>query len=116
MRWFTADSFTTDDTATDLTTCGVRVLTLLMVRCGVAIVTPQVERSKTVAVPRLWTTTELSEYTGIPIPTIYKWRLRGEGPRGVRVGKFLRFREDDVVAWLEELSAREEDRRPKVGR
>jgi predicted DNA-binding transcriptional regulator AlpA len=47
----------------------------------------------------------LSEYLGaeepIPLRTIYNWRSRGEGPPAYRVGKYLRYRQSDVDAWLE---------------
>ena len=39
---------------------------------------------------------------GIPIRTIYSWRTRGRGPRALKIGRHLRFRRDDVDAWLAE--------------
>jgi excisionase family DNA binding protein len=50
---------------------------------------------------RLITTVELAEYLGVPMTTIYGWRQRGEGPRGFRVGRHLRYQPDDVASWLE---------------
>lgn len=44
---------------------------------------------------------ELSALVQVPVPTIYKWRATGRGPRALRVGKHLRFRMSDVDAWLE---------------
>jgi excisionase family DNA binding protein len=50
---------------------------------------------------KLLSPTELADYFGIPIATIYQWRHRGVGPRGMRVGKHLRYRRSDVEQWLE---------------
>jgi excisionase family DNA binding protein len=52
-------------------------------------------------IERLLTTGDLSEYVGIPVTTLYHWRMRGEGPPAIRVGKHLRFRRADVEQWLD---------------
>lgn len=44
---------------------------------------------------------ELASWLGIPPATIYQWRSRGDGPPGYRVGRHVRYRRDDVEAWLE---------------
>lgn len=46
--------------------------------------------------------TELAEYLGVPVKTVYNWRSAGEGPRGIRIGRHVRFRQSDVHAWLEQ--------------
>ena len=48
---------------------------------------------------QLLTPVELSEQLGVPIGTLYGWRTRGEGPRGIRVGRHLRYRQSDVDRW-----------------
>ncbi len=53
----------------------------------------------------LLTTDQLAEYLGVPTPTIYAWRVRGLGPRACKVGKHLRWRQDDVEHWLESMAA-----------
>ncbi|SBT93701.1 Helix-turn-helix domain-containing protein [Streptomyces sp. DI166] len=35
------------------------------------------------------------------VETVYQWRRKGIGPRGFRVGRYLRFDPDDVRAWVE---------------
>ena len=45
---------------------------------------------------------ELAEFLGIPIETVRK-RWRGWGLPGVRIGKYIKFRERDVAAWLDGL-------------
>jgi excisionase family DNA binding protein len=49
----------------------------------------------------LRTTEWLAGYVAVPVQTIYQWRLKGTGPRAIKVGKHLRFRQTDVDAWLE---------------
>ena len=34
---------------------------------------------------------DLAEYLGFPIATIYDWRVDGKGPRGIRVGRHVKF-------------------------
>lgn len=49
-----------------------------------------------------WTGIEaLAEELGVPVRTIYAWRSRGQGPRGYKIGKHVRFRRSDVEDWLE---------------
>jgi predicted DNA-binding transcriptional regulator AlpA len=53
---------------------------------------------------RLWSVDDVSEYLGVPVKTIYRWRTLGYGPSGRRVGKHLRYRPNDVVAWFDTLT------------
>jgi excisionase family DNA binding protein len=53
----------------------------------------QVERAHQAAV---------SEMLGIPIHTLYRWRHKGDGPVGYRVGRQVRYRREAVEAWLEQ--------------
>ena len=46
--------------------------------------------------------TELATYLGIPISTVYDWRVRGKGPTAYRFGKHLKFAISDVRAWIAE--------------
>ena len=43
----------------------------------------------------------LAEYLGVPVTTIYDWRVDGKGPCGVRVGRHLKFTVSDVLAWID---------------
>lgn len=48
-----------------------------------------------------WLTVEdLAAELRVPKSTVYKWRSVKYGPRAARVGKYLRYRRDDVDAWL----------------
>ena len=45
---------------------------------------------------------ELADYLGVPVQTIYDWRLSGRAPRAFKLGKHLRLDVSDVQEWLEE--------------
>jgi excisionase family DNA binding protein len=53
---------------------------------------------------------EVAEYLGVPAGTLYNWRYKNEGPPGYRVGKYVRYRWEDVERWLE--TRREEPPEP----
>lgn len=44
---------------------------------------------------------EVARWLGKPKATLYAWRSRGLGPRGIRVGNLLRYRRSEVEAWLD---------------
>ncbi|MDR3202160.1 MAG: helix-turn-helix domain-containing protein [Bifidobacteriaceae bacterium] len=43
---------------------------------------------------------ELASYLGVPLSTLYDWRLHGKGPVAHRFGKHLKFALGDVHAWV----------------
>ncbi len=51
---------------------------------------------------KLLSLTDVSEMLGIPVHTLYRWRYRGDGPVGYRVGRHVRYRREAVEAWLEQ--------------
>lgn len=53
----------------------------------------------------LLTVHDLAAYLDVPVKTIYTWRHHHTGPRGIKVGRHLRFRWVDVEMWLAELAA-----------
>lgn len=44
---------------------------------------------------------QLAEREGVPVTTIYQWRSRRTGPPGFKVGRHVRYRLADVIAWEE---------------
>ncbi|WP_448613342.1 helix-turn-helix transcriptional regulator [Modestobacter sp. URMC 112] len=52
----------------------------------------------------------MAAFVGVPKQTLYVWRAQSKGPRGIRVGKHLRYRWSDVDAWLDEQADH-----PRVG-
>jgi excisionase family DNA binding protein len=56
------------------------------------------------AVPdRLLSPGEVALFLSVPVKTLYQWRYKGIGPRGLRVGRHLRYRQDEIEAWLDAL-------------
>ena len=54
-----------------------------------------------VEVEPLWGVPETASYLGVPESTVYRWCSRGgSGPRSYRVGRYRRFKPDEVRAWL----------------
>ena len=51
----------------------------------------------------LWSIEDVSNYLGVPKQTIYSWRTTGYGPKGMRIGKHLRWRAATVISWTEGL-------------
>lgn len=52
---------------------------------------------------KLWTVQDVADYLGVPVKTLYRWRTMNYGPAARRVGKHLRYRSSDVVAWFDAL-------------
>lgn len=50
----------------------------------------------------LWTARDVADFLGVPVSTLYQWRYRHTGPRACRVGRHLRYRSTDVLAWVEQ--------------
>ena len=44
---------------------------------------------------------DLADYLDVPLSTLYDWRWRGEGPKGFRAGKHIRYRRSDVEEWIQ---------------
>ncbi len=42
---------------------------------------------------------------GCVVSTLQKWRVRGDGPPFVKVGRLVRYRPEDVEAWVAMRSA-----------
>ena len=40
---------------------------------------------------------------GVPVKTLYQWRHRGEGPPSIRVGRHVRYRPEQIEAWISGL-------------
>lgn len=48
----------------------------------------------------LLTVEELANYLAVPIKTIYSWNSNGLGPKRLRIGKYVRYRQSDVEHWI----------------
>jgi predicted DNA-binding transcriptional regulator AlpA len=56
----------------------------------------------------LLTERDVARVTGMSVASVRRWRLRREGPRYLKLGAAVRYRPEDVAAWL--------DSRPTGGR
>jgi hypothetical protein len=64
--------------------------------------------------PGLLDNVGLAVILDVPVGTVDGWRFTGRGPRWARIGGVVRYRVDDVRAWLleeRELQATRTDRR-----
>lgn len=50
---------------------------------------------------RLLTAQEVADTLGIPLQSLYRWRVEGKGPTAVKVGKHLRYQQRSVADWIE---------------
>ena len=55
---------------------------------------------------------ELSERYDVPLQSIYKWRVNKTGPRGFAVGRLVRYRLSDCIAWEQSQMALEDASNP----
>jgi excisionase family DNA binding protein len=49
----------------------------------------------------LLTAAEVAEYLEVPQGTLANWRYLGRGPAFVRLGRHVRYRSEDVAAWID---------------
>ena len=47
---------------------------------------------------------ELADRLNVPVHTLYAWRAKGIGPKALKLGRHLRYRPEDVEAYLDELA------------
>ena len=47
------------------------------------------------------TPAQLAEQVFVPVTTVYQWNSKGTGPRYIRVGRHVRYRQSDIDAWLD---------------
>lgn len=55
-----------------------------------------------VTLPRLMTQRDLANYLGKSTAWCERARWAGDGPRFIKLGRHVRYRADDVLAWIEE--------------
>ncbi len=55
----------------------------------------------TASPPPLIDTDDLAKYLGNEVNTCEGWRLKGIGPRYIKVGRLVRYRIEDIDLWLQ---------------
>ncbi|TVL91939.1 excisionase [Streptomyces sp. SAJ15] len=48
----------------------------------------------------MWSPEDLAGYLGVPVKSVYGWNYKGTGPKFRKVGRHVRYRPEDVEAWL----------------
>ena len=49
----------------------------------------------------LWGVDDVAAFLRVPKMTVYHWRRTGYGPPGVRIGRHVRYRPEDVRSWVQ---------------
>lgn len=57
--------------------------------------------TNTIEMPTLWDQKQLADYVGKSLAWCERSRWDGSGPKFIKVGRSVRYRADDVFAWLE---------------
>ncbi len=56
----------------------------------------------------VWLTTEgVARFLEVSPASVRGWRYRGTGPRGVRLGRGVRYRLADIEAWVDQQEQRQ---------
>jgi excisionase family DNA binding protein len=53
----------------------------------------------------LMSVSEVAAVCGVPVKTVEQWRYRKIGPKGFRLGRHVRYRPEDVQAWIDAQQA-----------
>ena len=61
--------------------------------------------SKPHTLPLLWNQKQLAEYLGKSTAWCERARWAGDGPKFIKLGRHVRYRVEDVHAWIDEHSA-----------
>lgn len=44
---------------------------------------------------------DLARITGLSVASVRRWRLLRQGPRYIKIGAAVRYKPEDIAAWLE---------------
>ncbi|MEU0520779.1 helix-turn-helix domain-containing protein [Streptosporangium sp. NPDC006007] len=50
----------------------------------------------------LWDVARTAKFLRVPPATLYQWRHRRTGPTSHKIGRYLRYVPEDVLAWVRE--------------
>lgn len=53
---------------------------------------------------RLLDTAQAAEYTGLAKQTLHQRRITGGGPKFCKIGRSVRYRKEDLEAWVESFA------------
>jgi predicted DNA-binding transcriptional regulator AlpA len=52
-------------------------------------------------IKRLLNEHEVARITGLSVASVRRWRLLRQGPRYLKIGSAVRYKPEDITAWLE---------------
>jgi predicted DNA-binding transcriptional regulator AlpA len=52
-------------------------------------------------IPALLNEHEVARITGLSVASVRRWRLLQQGPKYIKIGSAVRYRTEDVRAWLD---------------
>ena len=55
---------------------------------------------------QLWSIQQVAQHLAIPTRTLYSWRCRKYGPPSYRLGNHVRYRPEEVRAWVDAQEVR----------
>lgn len=55
--------------------------------------------------PDLLTRKEASDYLGVSVQTMARWKVEGYGPRITKIRQHVRYRRNDIIAFVEASAA-----------
>ena len=58
-------------------------------------------KQKPAPLPQLLSVEELATLLRVPVSTVRYWRLRGEGPKPLKIGRRVRFDAAEVARWID---------------
>ena len=56
---------------------------------------------------------DVARITGLSVASVRRWRLLRQGPKYLKLGSAVRYRRDDVLAWLESRPTGGEKQEPR---
>ena len=65
------------------------------------------------AIENLLNEHDVARITGLSVASVRRWRLLRQGPMYLKIGSAVRYRREDVLAWLESRPTGGEQREPR---
>jgi predicted DNA-binding transcriptional regulator AlpA len=65
------------------------------------------------ALEELLTEYDVARITGLSVASVRRWRLLRQGPRYLKIGSAVRYRPEDVTAWLASRPTGGDGRQPE---
>ena len=67
---------------------------------------PSIANPKPIQLEQLLTVQQAAQYLGLAVSTLNKWRCLGEGPVFLKMGRAVRYKAEDLEAYLLQTKCR----------